>query len=165
MSEACTPSPSADRKAAIRDQLTRLVTARLQNSAPPCEIIPGDFLQGVALSLVRTRPIPAAERIAVLAEGAPILREVLTHAAGQQAVSLGAGLTPSGSIPASQLDAALHRLESADPALARMIEGRCYGGLIPEDQPALSDLPQAEVQRRWRIARAWLQDALTPAED
>lgn len=165
MSQAVAPSGRADRSAAIRDQLTRLLSARLQHSALPCEIVPGDLLQGVTLRLIETRPIKEADRIEVLAEAAPILRQVLAQTAGRRAVHFITGLRLPQSIEAFRLDEALRRLEAADPALARMIEARCYGGLLPEQQPAMSELPVSEVQRRWRIARAWLQDALTPEEN
>lgn len=165
MSTAGAPPGGAGRKAAIEDQLARFMSGRLQRSEPRCEIIPTDLLQGVALSLIETRPVRTEERISLLAEGAPILRKVLAQASARRDVYLITGLDIPGGIEASRLDKAVTRLEAIDPVLAGMIEARCYGGLLPEEQPTLSGLPGADVQRRWRIARAWMQDVLSPLED
>ncbi len=161
MSKADTPPGSKHNSAAIRDLLTRLMTARQQKSPARCEIIPAELLQGAALSLIEARPLPAAGRIRFLAESAPILRQVLSSLPGRPPVFLNTGLALSGGIEAARLDEALTELEAADPMLARMSEVRCYGGLLPEAQPAFSGHAPAELERSWRIARAWLQDALS----
>ncbi|MFN3314513.1 MAG: ECF-type sigma factor [Hyphomonas sp.] len=161
MSKTDASPGSLENSAAIREQLTLLMTARLQQKSTRCEIIPAELLQGAALSLIEARPIPAADRIHFLAESAPILRQVLSSLPAHPSVFLNTGLALPGGIEAARLDEALTRLEAADPMLAGMAEARCYGGLLPEEQPALSDLTPAELERRWRIARAWLQDAIS----
>lgn len=59
-----------------------------------------------------------------------------------------------------ELDECLEHLERLDPDLARVVEMRFFGGLShPEIADALG-LSLRKVERTWRIARAWLYDAL-----
>lgn len=58
------------------------------------------------------------------------------------------------------LDTALERLEAINPRHARIVECRFFGGLTIEDTAAALDISPVTVTRDWRMARAWLQDAL-----
>lgn len=58
------------------------------------------------------------------------------------------------------LDEALTRLAAFDPARARLVELRFFGGLtIEETAEALGQSP-ATVKRGWALARAWLKREL-----
>lgn len=58
------------------------------------------------------------------------------------------------------LDAALTRLEAIDPARARLVELRYFGGLsIEETAEALGQSP-ATVKRHWQSTRLWLYEAM-----
>lgn len=59
-----------------------------------------------------------------------------------------------------QLDETLQRLHDRDEELARIVEMRFYGGLsLPEIADALN-VPLRTLERRWKLARAWLHAEL-----
>ena len=58
------------------------------------------------------------------------------------------------------VDEALARLATADPELAQIAELRVFGGLEHREIAAVLKLSLRSVERHWRIARAWLIDAL-----
>lgn len=58
------------------------------------------------------------------------------------------------------LHQALQELEVLDPELGRLVELRYFAGLtIPETATSLG-LSTATIERRWRVARAWLRASL-----
>jgi RNA polymerase sigma factor (TIGR02999 family) len=54
------------------------------------------------------------------------------------------------------LDRALTRLAGLDPAQARIVELRYFGGLSVEETAGVLGISPATVKRHWTIARAWL---------
>jgi len=54
------------------------------------------------------------------------------------------------------LDAALGRLETAAPDLARIVEWRFFAGLSVEDIAKTLEVSDRTVRRQWRAARAFL---------
>jgi RNA polymerase sigma factor (TIGR02999 family) len=60
------------------------------------------------------------------------------------------------SIDVEALDQALERLEAIDPARARIVELRYFGGLSVEETAAELEMSPATVKRHWAVARAWL---------
>ncbi len=54
------------------------------------------------------------------------------------------------------LDAALTRLESLEPAHARIVELRYFGGLTVEETADAMNISPATVKRHWTLAKAWL---------
>ncbi len=58
------------------------------------------------------------------------------------------------------LDDALTRLARLDPAQARIVELRFFGGLTVEETAALLDVSPATVKREWASAKAWLKREL-----
>jgi RNA polymerase sigma-70 factor (ECF subfamily) len=75
--------------------------------------------------------------------------------------SLMAATTGDAMLPA--LDEALTRLEAIDPAQARIVELRFFGGLSIEETAAALDISPATLKRRWALARAWLFRELSAA--
>jgi RNA polymerase sigma factor (TIGR02999 family) len=59
-----------------------------------------------------------------------------------------------------ELHAALKDLERVDPRRAAVVECRFFGGLDVEETAAALDLSTATVKRDWRVARAWLAQAI-----
>jgi RNA polymerase sigma factor (TIGR02999 family) len=51
---------------------------------------------------------------------------------------------------------ALERLESLEPAWARVVELRFFAGLGPDETARVMDVSAATVHRLWTSARAWL---------
>ena len=58
------------------------------------------------------------------------------------------------------LDEALTRLAAEDPAVARVVELRHFGGLGHEQIAAALGITVYEARQKWTYARAWLRDAL-----
>jgi RNA polymerase sigma factor (TIGR02999 family) len=58
------------------------------------------------------------------------------------------------------LDAALDELAEAEPRQAEMIECRFFGGQSVAEAAAALGVSEATLARDWRVARAWLAQAL-----
>ncbi len=58
------------------------------------------------------------------------------------------------------LDEALRELESFDAELARVVELRFFAGLTAEQAAAAMGVSAPTVNRRWRLARAWLTERM-----
>jgi RNA polymerase sigma factor (TIGR02999 family) len=58
------------------------------------------------------------------------------------------------------LDAALEELAQSAPRQARMIECRFFGGMDVAETAALLEISEATLMRDWRVAKAWLAQAL-----
>jgi RNA polymerase sigma-70 factor, ECF subfamily len=74
----------------------------------------------------------------------------------------------SGAIPAERrsediliVDDVLSRLAAFDERLERVAECRLFGGLTQEETAAALGTSVRTVQRDWRRARAWLEEALS----
>lgn len=142
---------SESRAEAVEGEFVRLLRQCFATPRAPEFLIPSEILQAAALALIETRPVPENVFARFCAEAAPILRRALARWTEESGADLPLKTGLALPVTAIQLDAALTRLEAADPALAWLIEARCYGAL------------EAEDAARWRIARAWLQDALSAA--
>ncbi|MBK9064378.1 MAG: sigma-70 family RNA polymerase sigma factor [Acidobacteria bacterium] len=73
-----------------------------------------------------------------------------------------ASVQPRG-VDLMALDAALERLEELDPAQARLVELRFFGGLTVEETAVVLECSPATVKRSWSSARAWLYGELAGA--
>jgi RNA polymerase sigma-70 factor, ECF subfamily len=60
------------------------------------------------------------------------------------------------------LDEALDRLADFDPAQARIVELRYFGGLTIDEAADTLRASPATVARDWTLARAWLRRELAP---
>lgn len=60
-----------------------------------------------------------------------------------------------------ELHAALEELARVDSRRAAVVECRFFGGLDVEETAAALNLSTATVKRDWRVARAWLAQAVT----
>ncbi len=58
------------------------------------------------------------------------------------------------------MEEALVDLEAFDPRRAQVVECRFFGGLSVEETAEALGVGSATVKRDWRVARAWLADAL-----
>ncbi len=61
------------------------------------------------------------------------------------------------------LDDALSRLDADDPALARIVDLRFFGGLSMEEAARVEGVSLSTAERRWRLARIWLRERLEGA--
>jgi RNA polymerase sigma-70 factor, ECF subfamily len=63
------------------------------------------------------------------------------------------------------LDDAMEALEREQPELVRIVEMRFFGGLNVEEMVAVTGLSSTSLNRRWRMARAWLRRELRGGGD
>ena len=101
-----------------------------------------------------------------------IMRSVLIdHARARQAQKRGQGQRPVTWVDAGEatqdrrldlmeLDEALQRLESLDGELSTIVELRFFGGLSHEEIARELGVSLTTIERRWRLARAWLHAEL-----
>lgn len=69
--------------------------------------------------------------------------------------------TPLRSIDVIALDDALRELAQVDPRRAQVVELRFFGGLDVEETAQAMSVSTATVKRDWRLARAWLAEAIS----
>jgi RNA polymerase sigma factor (TIGR02999 family) len=123
----------------------------------------------VWLRLLKSRNADSLDHGAFLGLASQAMRRILTeHARRRGSAKRGGGLrrtTLDGKAQEAEpqdfaldLDAALTELEAVDPELARIVELRFYAGCATEEIAELLDISPRTVKRRWRFARAWLQD-------
>jgi RNA polymerase sigma factor (TIGR02999 family) len=106
---------------------------------------------------------------------AQVMRQILIdHARTRNASKRGSGavkvsIEEYGDVPVDRpsillaVDDALKELARKDPAKARLIEMRFFGGLTAEESAEVTGIPLAEVRRHLRMAQAWLQRELDSA--
>jgi RNA polymerase sigma factor (TIGR02999 family) len=58
------------------------------------------------------------------------------------------------------VDAALSRLATREPVIARLVELRCFAGLTLAEAAKCLDLSERTAYRHWAYARAWLRREL-----
>lgn len=80
------------------------------------------------------------------------------HLSLDEAPEIAADLAPE----ILEVDEALSRLAAVYPESARIVELRFFGGLPHEEIAEVTGLSLPTVQRRWRMARAWLYRHLSP---
>jgi len=137
----------------------------------------GHTLQPTALAneawlrLRASRNAGELERGAFLGLAAQAMRRILTEHARVRAAAKRGGAarrtTLDGKAAAPEpmdfaldLDAALTELERIDPELARVVELRWYAESSTEEIAAALGISPRTVKRRWRFARAWLQQKI-----
>ena len=129
-----------------------------------------DLVHEAYLRLARDKPVRFQNRAHFVAIAAISMRRLLVERArargaskrggGQVQVTLDEALLGTGDANARvdlvALDRALTRLSTIDPAHARVVELRYFGGLSVEETAEAMNISPATVKRHWTIARAWL---------
>lgn len=161
---------------AALDELLPLVYRELRQVAARylAQERPGHTLQATALvheaylRLLDQHSVDWRNRAHFFSIAAEMMRRILVnHAVGRRAQKRGAGETLLSleeviSFPNRQdvdlilLDEALTRLSELDPLQARIVEMRFFAGLTVEEVAEVLGVPDSEVKREWRSARAWL---------
>ena len=166
------------------DRLVPLVYAELREQAARylSRELPSRTLQTTALvheayvRLVDQHSVQWQNRAHFFAIAAQLMRRILVDDARRrlrEKRGRGPALEPidEASLPAPAasvdmidtlaLDVALRELEQLDPAQARIVELRFFGGLTLEETAAVLDVSPSTVKREWVIAKAWLYRALS----
>lgn len=121
--------------------------------------------------LLPSRGIAWEGRQHFLRVAARAMRQLLVDGARRRAVRrreaarLGSDLHPAEATQLRPdelvaLDDALTRLETLSPRQARVVECRLFAGLSVDETAEALAISEPTVKRDWRVARAWLADAL-----
>jgi RNA polymerase sigma factor (TIGR02999 family) len=161
--------------AADRDQMLeelygelRAAAARmLRRDAPFLTLQPTELVNEAAMRIVKLERMTWQDRQHFFATGSRILRQAMVdeirrkRSAKRQAptVLLQAESDQAG-LDIVALDAALVKLESVSPDLAKLVEMRFFVGLGITEIAAVMDASESTVKRRWQTARLWLADEL-----
>lgn len=141
----------------------------------------GHTLQTTALvneafiRLIDSRLVQWQDRAHFFAVSAQLMRRILVDSArARGAAKRGSGVKPvlvddalavfqSRGRDLVALDEALERLAHLDPAKAKLIELRFFGGLSMIEAAAVLGLDQHAARWNWRMAKAWLSRELSTA--
>ena len=153
----------------VYDELRRLAAHYLRGERPGQTLQPTALVHEAYLRLLKDRPDRWQNRAHFSAIAAHAMRQILIdRARARDALKRGGGRpcvtfdeslpvqAPDGSVDLLALDAALARLAALDPAQARIVELRFFGGLTIEETAEASGSSPATVKRHWALARAWL---------
>ena len=158
-------------------ELQKLAASYLRNERLGHTLQPTALVHEVYARLVKQDQPDYQSRCHFMGVAAQVMRQILIdHARTRNAAKRGSGavkvsIEESGDIPVNRpsillaVDDALQELARKDPAKARLIEMRFFGGLTAEESAEVTGMPVAEVRRHLRVAQAWLQRELDRAGD
>ncbi len=173
-----------DGDASALDSLTPVVYAELHRLARRymADERAGHVLQPSALvneafaRLMHDAPVEWESRSHFFAVSARLMRQILidfaraqsTRKRGERVEHLDAAQARNLALDGGSLDLAdlvtlheaLNRLAALDARQAQVVELRFFGGLDNKEIAAVLDVSEPTVVRDWRMARAWLYDAL-----
>jgi RNA polymerase sigma factor (TIGR02999 family) len=180
MPEPLSPTHSHDADAstdqlfnAVYDELKALASRQLARGARGT-LDTTALVHELYLRLNTTRELAFEHRSQFFSYAARALRHVLTDrardrmrrkaAGGWIKVTLTTGADAPSAIESAEealaLDAALTRLEQADPRAAHLVELRYFAGLSQGQVAEILELSRSTADRDWRYALAFLHDAL-----
>lgn len=159
---------------AIYQQLRRLASATIHNQPSPQTIQPTELLHEFYLEMQGAAKIDAASRAQFFSLAARTMRNILVdHARKRRAAKRGGALritlhdipAPADALDVLDVHDALERFAQRYPRQAAVVELRFFGGLSAEEttlalEAAGFKASLRTVERDWRFARAWLQNAL-----
>lgn len=159
----------------VYDELRQVARRQLRSERPGHTLNTTGLVHEAYAKLVDYRELDWESRAHFYAVAAQAMRRVLvSYARKRRAEKRGGdavrvtfdeafGHNTSGENWADEvaaLDEALARLEAINPRHARIVECRYFAGLTIEDTAEALGVSPITVTRDWRMARAWLKDAL-----
>lgn len=155
--------------AAVYQELRRIARRLLVGDRAQVIVAPTELVHGAAIKLMGQQQVSAHDRAHFLAYCAQLMRQVLIDTvrregaakrdAGTQ-VTLVSSLAEEPATDFEALHAALERLAEVSPEHVRLVERRYFSGMTLEEIAEVDGVSVATVKRQWRVARAWLQDAM-----
>ena len=163
---------SVDELFSLAYEELRRLAASVRRGDPGSTINPTALVNEAWLKLAASPPAGSISRLHFKRIAARAMRQVLVEAARRRGTrKRGEGVAsvtfdetleqPStGAVQLLALDAALEELGRVDPRQAAIIEARFFGGLELTETAELLQISEATVLRDWRVAKAWLAQAL-----
>jgi RNA polymerase sigma factor (TIGR02999 family) len=156
----------------VYNELRRLATSQLSQERVGHTLQPTALVNEAYVKLIGQEQPDYRSRAHFLGVAGRVMRQILIDHArarntgkrggGEQKYSLDEAMDAAVERPAAMLaiDDALQTLERSDPAKARLIEMRFFGGLTAEESAEVLELPVEKVRAQLRVAQAWLQREL-----
>jgi len=149
--------------AELYDDLRAAAARLLSREAPNLTLQPTELVNEAAIRVMRLERMSWQDRQHFFATAARILRQSMIDAirrrksAKRRAPDIFLADADDGSqLDIEAIDAALTRLETASPELARIVELRFFVGLSIDEVALLTEQSERTVKRRWQAARMWL---------
>jgi RNA polymerase sigma factor (TIGR02999 family) len=160
--------------AVVYPQLRQIAARFLRQERADHTLDPPALVNELALRLLGSAPMAYADRTHFFALAAQMMRRILVdHARArvaqkrggvQRRVTLSSVGEDLRAAPHSEdlllLDAAMSKLERADPRAAKVVELRFFAGLHEPEVAEILGVSVVTVKRDWKVARAWLIDQL-----
>jgi RNA polymerase sigma factor (TIGR02999 family) len=157
----------------IYDELKRCAL-RQRQVVPGSSLTPTALVHELFLRLNQQRVVQIQSRAHFFALAARAMRQIIVdHARRRASVKRGGGvehtdvatldLATATAEQALELDAALTTLAARDADLARLVEWHFFAGLSFDDIAAELGRHERTVRRDWELARACLQQSMSPA--
>ena len=158
----------------VYDELRRMAKRYIGRLRPDQTLQTTALINEAYLRLVGQQAKRWHNRNHFFAVGAQAMRRILVDYArswrsakrggGDRAVSLDEAVLVTAERAAElvALDEALTELAALHPRQSRVVECRFFGGLTAEETSEVLQVSSDTVGRDWRMAKAWLQQALNP---
>jgi len=159
--------------AAVYPDLRRMARRQLGRRAGGHSLESAALANEAYLKLVRARNIRCESRVHFLALCAQVIRRILVDHARSRGYAKRGGnalrvpldevllASQSRGIEVLALDQALESLAQLDARKSRVVELRYFGGLTVEETADVLGISPETAKRDWKMAKAWLFDALT----
>ena len=158
----------------VYEELRTLARSHLRRERAGHSVQTGTLVHEAFVRLIEGQQVSWEGRAHFFGIAARLMRQILVdHARARDAAKRGAGETPEPidtalsvavqamDVSVIALDRALDQLAALDPAGARVIELRFFGGLTVEETAEVMGISAGTVKREWSVARAWLRRVMT----
>ena len=158
----------------VYEELRTLARSHLRRERPGHSVQTGTLVHEAFVRLIEGQQVSWEGRAHFFGIAARLMRQILVdHARARDAAKRGAGETPEPidtalsvavqamDVSVIALDRALDQLAAVDPAGARVVELRFFGGLTVEETAEVMGISAGTVKREWSVARAWLRRVMT----
>lgn len=165
------PGASENLLPLVYEELSRLAKRQMRDQAPGATLQTTALVHEAWIRLAGHLETGSEEVLHFRALAAQAMRSVLVDSArarGARKRGGGAARVTLGDDPALDcegdllldLHEALSQLATLQPDLAKVAELRLFSGLEHEEIAKLEGVATKTIERRWKTARAWLQDRL-----
>ncbi|HEY0079786.1 MAG TPA: sigma-70 family RNA polymerase sigma factor [Pyrinomonadaceae bacterium] len=160
----------------VYDELRQLAERYLRRERKDHTLQATALVHEAYLKLIDQRSVHWQNRAHFFGVAAQAMRRILVdHARGHQAVKRGSGdikisldenllVSDERAAELVALDDAMNALAEIDPQKSQIVELRFFGGLSIEETAEVLGIGTATVIRQWRMAKAWLYQAVTGEE-
>ena len=160
---------------ALYPELRRMARRHLGRRAAGHSLESASLANEAYLKLVRAKGIRCESRLHFLALCSQVIRRILVDHARSRGYAKRGGnalrvplddvllASESRGIEVLALDEALDALARFDPRKSRGVELRYFGGLTVEETAAVLEISPETAKRDWKMAKAWLFEALNGA--